>query len=87
MNICLIIINYNGMNYLPLYLENVKNYCNLNNVDLYITDDNSKDGSVSYLIENNYIYSVNKNINKGFAANVNNGINFAIGGKWRSSCG
>ncbi len=69
------------MNYLPLYLENVKNYCNLNNVDLYITDDNSKDGSVSYLIENNYIYTVNKNINNGFAANVNNGINFAISKK------
>lgn len=76
MNICLIIINYNGFKFLQDYLEGVVDMCGKNNVDLIITDDRSTDSSLNYLKSKNLEVTVN-NGRKGFAANVNNGIKYA----------
>jgi len=77
MNFCLIIINYNGMKFLPKYLEKIRDECVKYNIKLIISDDNSTDGSIEYLLNNGYDVTVNLGKNKGFAANVNNGVLYA----------
>ncbi|MHA8078884.1 glycosyltransferase family 2 protein [Aquirufa antheringensis] len=74
MNICLIVINYNGLEFLKKYLLNLDKGCIDNGIDLYVTDDRSKDNSVNFLVENNIKYFISERVNKGFASNVNNGI-------------
>jgi len=74
MNICLIVINYNGLEFLKKYLLNLDKGCIDNGIDLYVTDDRSKDNSVNFLVENNIKYFISERGNKGFASNVNNGI-------------
>ncbi len=75
--ICLIIVNYNGMSFLPLYLKQVFLICKKYGIDLLITDDKSTDDSVKFLLDNEYTVTVNKGNTHGFAANVNNGIRYA----------
>jgi GT2 family glycosyltransferase len=77
MKICLIIINYNGINFLKRFLREISNSCEKNQIDLIITDDQSSDESIKFLEKNNYIYTVNNSINRGFASNVNNGLKYA----------
>lgn len=77
MKICLIIINYNGYNFLKSHLEDIFTISSTNNIDIVITDDRSTDSSIAYLKEKNYEYTINNSDNKGFASNVNNGIRYA----------
>lgn len=77
MKFCFIVINYNGINYLPKYLNKIRNECEKLNIKLIITDDNSSDNSLNYLNENGYEVTSNKSSKHGFAANVNNGLKYA----------
>ena len=77
MKICLVIINYNGINYLSVYLDNIAEFCSANGIYLLITDDCSTDGSCDYLEKGNYNYCVNNSGKHGFVANVNNGLRYA----------
>lgn len=74
MKICLIIVNYNGMSFLPKYLDNIFDQCNKSGIKLFVTDDNSTDDSVLFLKDNKISYTQNLGPNHGFAANLNNGI-------------
>ena len=76
MKIALIIINYNGELFLKKYLKFFEIISNNSNIDLIVTDDRSTDGSIEILKKINCKLTIN-NGNKGFAANVNNGINYA----------
>ena len=78
MKICLLIINYNGINYLPFYMENISKFCRQNDIKLIITDDSSKDGSIQFLQSSNYEYTINTGGKHGFAANINHGIRYAL---------
>lgn len=77
MKICLIIVNFNGINFLPKYLNNIIQQCLLNDIKIIVTDDNSTDNSVFYLNEMRVEYIINNGLNRGFAANLNNGIKYA----------
>lgn len=74
---CLIIINYNGMRYLPNYLADIISASFEESIDVIVTDDLSTDGSIAYLSGQECSYTVNNGQNHGFAANVNNGIRYA----------
>ncbi len=74
MNICLLVINYNGLEFLNKYLLSLNKGCFDNGIDLYVSDDRSTDNSVNFLVNNNINYSINSRESKGFASNVNNGI-------------
>jgi GT2 family glycosyltransferase len=76
-NICLIIVNYNGIDYLKKYLGEIDVCCKSNCIKLIITDDQSTDDSIEFLKQGGYDFTINKSNNHGFAANVNNGIKFA----------
>ena len=76
MKIALIIINYNGEIFLKKYLKFFEKISNKNHIELIVTDDRSNDGSVEILKKINCNLTIN-NGNKGFAANVNNGIKYA----------
>lgn len=76
MKIALIIINYNGEYFLKKYLNFFEVISNNNNIDLIVTDDRSTDGSIEILKRIDCKLTIN-NGNKGFAANVNNGIKYA----------
>ncbi len=77
MKICLIIINYNGQEFLNKHLRYLKNECQNNNIDLLVTDDKSKDDSIQILIDNKVSFTINNSKN-GFASNVNNGIRYIL---------
>ncbi len=81
MKLCLIVINYNGMNFLPLYLPSLLVQCKQNDIDIFITDDQSTDESVAFLQQLFCRYTVNQTNNHGFAANVNTGIRYAMAQK------
>lgn len=78
MKTCLLVINYNGIWFLRKYLFDICKLCNKNNITLIVTDDNSSDDSIKFLKENDYRYTVNQNKKHGFAANVNNGLKYAL---------
>lgn len=78
MNICLLVINYNGMKFLPLYLSSLQEQCIQNDIDLLVTDDLSTDGSADFLLLGSYGYTINQTTRHGFAANTNNGIRYAM---------
>jgi GT2 family glycosyltransferase len=75
--ICLLIINYNGNEYLEKYLKEIDLCCRSNDINLVVTDDLSKDSSINFLKQGGYNFTINDNRNHGFAANVNNGIIYA----------
>ena len=77
MKIVFIIINYNGLDYLKSYLDDISNHCNKNGIKLLVADDNSTDQSIELLKSFNVEYTINRSENHGFAANVNNGIKYA----------
>jgi hypothetical protein len=77
MKICLIIINYEGELFLTNNIVNLKKGCANTGIDLFVTDDVSKDASIFFLKSESVDYTVNLNDNHGFASNVNNGIKFA----------
>lgn len=81
MDICLLVINYNGMCFLPLYFPSLQLQCLQNDIDIYVTDDQSTDESITYLQEITGNFIINQGENHGFAANVNNGIRFAMSHK------
>ena len=76
MKIVIIIINYNGEFFLKKYLNFFKNISKNKNIELIVSDDQSTDLSIEILKKNDCKITINKG-NKGFAANVNNGIKFA----------
>jgi GT2 family glycosyltransferase len=77
MKICLIVVNYNGINFLPKYLDKIINECNIHNINLLVTDDNSTDQSALYIQDKNVAVTINNKKNHGFAANLNHGILFS----------
>lgn len=79
MKICLLIINYNGIKYLPYYLENISKFCQQNEIKLIVTDDQSHDESIEFLQKSNFEYTVNDGGKHGYAANINHGIRYALG--------
>jgi len=66
------------MKYLPTYLSKIRDECFKNNIKLIIADDNSTDGSIDFLNNNGYETTINGRKKNGFAANVNNGILYAM---------
>ena len=77
MKICFLIINYNGIYFLNKYLKNISALCLRNEIELIVTDDQSSDNSIKYLIDSNVNYTINNSSRHGFASNVNNGIKYA----------
>lgn len=71
-NSCFIVLNYNGVNFLENNLSQVFKQCSKSNIDFFVGDDNSSDGSIEYLQKNDIQFFINKNKNKGYAANLNN---------------
>lgn len=53
-------------------------YCRLNNIQLVVADDNSTDKSTQLCKDLRIPFCVNNGEAKGFAANVNSGINFVL---------
>jgi GT2 family glycosyltransferase len=77
LNISLIIVNYNGEKFLPVYLPDIAKYCNESGISLLVTDDQSTDGSIEFLKAAQIKFTINQSVHHGFASNVNNGIKFA----------
>lgn len=76
MKIAIIIVNYNGEFFLKKYLNFFTNISKNSNIELIISDDQSTDLSIEILKKSNCNVTINKG-NKGFAANLNNGIKYA----------
>ena len=76
MKIVIIIVNYNGEFFLKKYLNYFTNISKNSNIELIISDDQSTDLSIEILKKSNCNVTINKG-NKGFAANLNNGIKYA----------
>ncbi len=72
----LVITNYNGLRYLSAYLPDMANACKEQGITLVVTDNGSTDGSVEYLKNGGYRYTVNPILGKGYASNLNNGIRY-----------
>ena len=77
MNICFLIINYNGSRFLKKYLPQINDLCKKNHITIIVADDNSSDESIIFLKKNNIPHIINISEIHGFAANVNNGIKYA----------
>lgn len=77
MNISLIIVNYNGEKFLPLYLPDIAKFCSESGISLLVSDDQSTDRSIEILKAGQIKFTINQSVQHGFAANVNNGIKFA----------
>ncbi len=77
MKICFLVINYNGIYFLNKYLKNISVLCLRNEIELIVTDDQSSDNSINYLIDSQVNYTINNSLRHGFASNVNNGIKYA----------
>lgn len=52
LELSIIIVNYNGKNYLKDCLDSITNYCSTISNEIIIVDNNSSDGSQQYLKEN-----------------------------------
>ena len=72
--IALVLLNYNGKQYLQANLPFIKNL-NYRNKKIYVVDNNSEDDSVNF-IQSNYpdITLIRNNANLGYAAGYNRGL-------------
>ena len=81
--ISIIILSYNQLAYTKGCIESIINNTAYPRYELIIVDNNSKDGSISYLeklsCQYNNIKVIFNKINKGFAAGNNDGIKLAKG--------
>lgn len=85
MNLSVVIPNYNGKNIIEPLLLDLKriieaNHYSNTDLEVIISDDGSTDGSVEWLRDNfPWVVIVESNVNTGFGANVNRGVNRASG--------
>lgn len=77
--VSVIIVNWNGMNYLDNCLKSVRNQ-NYKPIEIIIVDNGSKDGSLDF-VKKNYpeVNIIANDVNRGFAGGNNDGIKRAKG--------
>ncbi len=76
----IIIVNYNGKNFLKACIDSIDNYLQSIRYEVVIIDNNSTDDSVSFLKKNYPTLSLIENKrNVGFAAANNQGVRMAAG--------
>ncbi len=73
-SIGLLIINYNGMKFLPELLPEIFAECEDSSVKLLVCDDQSTDGSLDYVKHLGVSYLSNTSTSHGYAANANVGL-------------
>ena len=75
MKIAVVILNWNGVNYLEKFLPSVVKYSANEDVEIYVADNNSTDNSVSF-IKSNYpqINIIQLDKNYGFAGGYNQAL-------------
>jgi len=73
--VAVVILNFNGENYLKKFLPSVFNYTNKNICEIFIIDNHSSDNSIKFL-NNNYpkIKIIRHKKNYGFAKGYNKGL-------------
>jgi len=76
----IIIVNYNGIQYLKDCLESIKKYCSLVSYEVIMVDNLSIDGSQSYIKENySEVILIENEYNLGFSKANNLGVKHAKG--------
>lgn len=76
-NYSIIILTYNKLDYTKVCINSIKKYNSIDNCEIIIVDNNSTDGTVEWLKQQEGIkYILNKE-NKGFPAGCNQGIEIA----------
>ncbi len=75
MKIAIVILNWNGKQLLEKFLPSIVKYSNLNNVEIFVADNASTDGSIDF-IKQNYpnIEIVQNKENGGFAKGYNDAL-------------
>ena len=73
-NYSIVMLTYNNLDYTKVCIDSIRKYNGKDNCEIIIVDNNSTDGTVQWLQEQNDIkYILNKE-NKGFPAGCNQGI-------------
>lgn len=75
-DIAVVILNFNGIGFLRSFLETVVKYSGQNNTEVYVADNGSTDGSLTWLSENRRdVKLINLGTNHGFAGGYNLALN------------
>jgi O-antigen biosynthesis protein len=75
----IIILTYNKLDYTKLCVNSIRNYTNKQEYELIVVDNNSSDGTVEWLKEQEDIKPIFNTENKGFPGGCNQGIKLAEG--------
>lgn len=75
----IIILTYNKLEYTKLCIESIRKFTPEGRYEIIVVDNNSSDGTVSWLKEQDDITSIYNDSNVGFPAGCNQGINLAKG--------
>lgn len=78
---CYVMVNYNGARFFRSFFKSIYDFVVENDLDLYIADDNSTDGSIEFFEPKGIAVIKNKGINKGYAANANFTIRYLLESK------
>lgn len=76
-NYSIVILTYNNLDYTKICIDSIKKYSDKNSCEIIIVDNNSTDGTVEWLKEQDGIKYILNDDNKGFPAGCNQGIEFA----------
>lgn len=76
-NYSIIILTYNQLDYTKVCIDSIKKYNGKENCEIVITDNNSTDGTVEWIKQQQGIKYILNEENKGFPAGCNQGIEIA----------
>lgn len=75
----IIILTYNQLNYTKLCIESIRKFTQMESYEIIIVDNNSTDGSVKWLENQDDLKVIYNKENKGFPAGCNQGIKMSKG--------
>ncbi|SHH28014.1 glycosyltransferase [Clostridium grantii] len=79
MKTSIIILTYNKLGYTKLCVESIRKYTEKDSYEIIIVDNNSTDGTIQWIEEQNDIKAIYNKENKGFPRGCNQGIKISTG--------
>lgn len=75
----IVILTYNQLEYTKICIESIRKFTNKDNYEIIIVDNNSTDGTVEWLKNQDNLTVIYNDVNVGFPAGCNQGIKIANG--------
>lgn len=75
----IVILTYNNLEYTKLCIDSIRQYTHFGTYEIIVVDNNSSDGTIEWLENQNNIKVIFNNQNLGFPKGCNQGIEVAIG--------